>query len=73
MKQITMTGKTKLGYNDQIGLSKKIHNQIGKKVGFDWIDMFDVETGKTIMDSALVGYYNFDDLLNACKKFYKDE
>jgi len=62
-----------LGYNDQIGLSKKIHEQIGKKVGFDWIDMFDIETGKTIMDSALVGYYKLDDLLNACKKFYKDE
>ena len=62
-----------LGYNDQIGLSKKIYEQIGKKVSFDWIDMFDVETGKTIMDSALIGYYKFDDLLNACKKFYKDE
>ncbi len=62
-----------LGYNDQIGVSKKIYNQIGKKVSFDWIDMFDVETGKTIMDSALIGYYNFDDLLNACEKFYKDE
>jgi len=62
-----------LGYNDQIGLSKKIYEQIGKKVGFDWIDMFDVETGKTIMDSALVGYYKLDDLLNACKKFYKNE
>ena len=62
-----------LGYNDQIGLSKKIYEQIGKKVGFDWIDMFDVETGKTIMDSALIGYYKLDDLLNACKKFYKDE
>jgi len=62
-----------LGYNDQVGLSKKIYEQIGKKVGFDWIDMFDIETGKTIMDSALVGYYKIDDLLNACKKFYKDE
>ena len=63
----------KLGYNDQIGLSKKIYNHIGKKVSFDWIDMFDVETGKTIMDSALLGYYKLDDLLNACKKFYKNE
>jgi len=62
-----------LGYNDQVGLSKKIQEQIGKKVGFDYVDMYDAETGKTIMDSALVGYYKFDDLLSACKKFYKDE
>jgi hypothetical protein len=68
-----MTGKTKLGYNDQIGLSKKIINSIGKKVGFDYIDMFDVETGKTIMISALAGCYTLDDLLTACKKFYKNE
>jgi len=65
--------KKKLGYHDQVGLSKKIYDQIGKKVGFDWIDMFDVETGKTIMDSALIGYYNINDLLEECEKFYKDE
>ena len=62
-----------LGYNDQVGLSKKIHEQIGKKVGFDYVDMYDAETGKTIMDSALIGYYKLEDLLDACKEFYKNE
>jgi hypothetical protein len=65
--------RKRLVYDDQLGLSKKIHKEIGKKVGFDWIDMFDVETGKTIMDSALIGYYKLEDLLDACKEFYKNE
>jgi hypothetical protein len=68
-----MITKAKIGYNDQISLSKKIINSIGKKVSFDYIDMYDTETGRTIMYNALAGCYTLDDLLTACKKFYKNE
>lgn len=75
--------KGKLGYNDQfsgnVSLSKTIGDELGfdrKKeftegIGFDGGSMYDVKTGKTIVDDALGGKHTYDDLLKLAKEWYK--
>lgn len=73
----------KLGYNDQfkskVSLSKTLGEDLGfnpKKeftegVGFDHINLYDVKSGKTILDAALNGDYTYDQILDAAKAWYK--
>jgi len=76
------TNKGKLGYNDQfsgnISLSKTLSDEFGfdpKKefsqgVGFDSTMMYDVKSGKTIIEDALVGKHTYDDLVKLGKEWY---
>ena len=76
------TNKGKLGYNDQfsgnIALSKTLSDEFGfdpKKefsqgVGFDSTTMYDVKSGKTIIEDALAGKHTYDDLVKLGKEWY---
>lgn len=76
------TNKGTLGYNDQfsgnIALSKTLSDEFGfdpKKefsqgVGFDSTTMYDVKSGKTIIDDALAGKHTYDDLVKLGKEWY---
>ena len=73
----------KLVYNDQISgrksLSKTLAEDLGfnpKKeftegVGFDSTSLYDVKSGKTIMEDALSGKYTYDEILANAKDWYK--
>jgi len=73
----------KLGYNDQISgrksLSKTLGEDLGfdpKKeyaegVGFDSVSLYDVKSGKTIIEDALSGKYTYDEILAKAKDWYK--
>ena len=73
----------KLVYNDQISgrksLSKTLAEDLGfnpKKeysegVGFDSVSLYDVKSGKTIIEDALSGKYTYDEILAKAKDWYK--
>lgn len=56
---------------------RRLKKDIGKKVYFDWVDMVDDKTNKTILDGALAAddegnyKYTYGQILAAAKKFYK--
>jgi len=67
----------KLGYNDQFlgrdSLSQTLAEDLdGMDVGFDHISLYDVNTGETIMDDALIGKYTYDQILKTAEKWYKN-
>jgi len=73
----------KLVYNDQISgrksLSKTLAEDLGfnpKKeftegVGFDSVSLYDVKSGKTIIEDALSGKYTYDEILAKARDWYK--
>jgi len=70
---------SKLGYNDQFldkrtSLSKTLSTDLDLDprmgVGFDYIDLYDSKSGKTILANALKGDKNYDEILAAAKEFY---
>jgi len=69
--------KGKLRYNDQfsgnVSLSRTIADALdGMDVGFDSTSMYDVNSGKTIVDDALDGKHTYDDLVNLAKEWYSE-
>jgi hypothetical protein len=74
----------KLKYNDQFrngkSLAETLANELGMPInkkwggasdfGFDNVNLYDTESGKTILYDALGGKYTFDDLKNTLQDFY---
>ena len=71
-----------LNYRDQfigkISLAKTIGTELGfnpKKeysegVGFDYISLYDVKSGRTIVGDALSGKYTYNQLVQLAKSWY---
>ena len=75
----------KLKYADQFrngkSLSETLANELGMPIdkkwggasdfGFDNVNLYDTESGKTILYDALGGKYTFEDLKDVLQDFYK--